>query len=107
MTKPMESKELKQKAKQKKIDRAGVRGSKVVFANTYESKALLELTIESDRLFRAMRNGVDLEKSASNIKKGRAVICGLSDFLHNLSNEMELNYMEPSIVTELKRITKT
>lgn len=104
MTKPLNKPPSnKPKISQKKIEKAGIKGSKVVFTNTHESKALLELTIECDRLFRSIRDSVDFNQSAANLIKGRTVICGLSDFLKSLSVESGHNYIEPAIIAELKR----
>lgn len=106
MTKPINLSPLSKQNQQKKIDKASLKGSKVVFANTYESKALLELTIEADRLFRALRGEGDIEKSAKLMKKGRSVICGLSDFISTVSKETGHGFVEPAIITELKRMMK-
>lgn len=90
----------------KKLDRAAQKGSTVVFTNTNESKAFLALTIEADKLFRALRGGTDVVMMADHIKNSHSVICGLSDFLADLSREVGHAYTEPAVVTEIKRVSK-
>lgn len=80
--------------------------AKIIICNTIETKAMIDLAIELDKLTSEIRQGIgtryELDSSAKILKAIRKVLLHNSNFLDDLSNKINISYEEPASINAIK-----
>ncbi|MEA3373611.1 MAG: hypothetical protein U9Q62_07985, partial [Campylobacterota bacterium] len=83
----------------KKLHKASQKNSKVVFCNTHESQAMVDLSISVDKLFRHVRNkmGVTIpnKEGLEILHDCHKMIALVSEYTEELAERIEYEYTEP------------
>ncbi|MCL9823389.1 hypothetical protein [Helicobacter colisuis] len=80
--------------------------AKIVICNTIETKAMVDLAIELDKIAVEMKQGIgnrySLDSGVKILKAIRKVLTHNSNFLEDLSSKMDLTYDEPASINTIK-----
>lgn len=80
--------------------------AKIIICNTIETKAMVDLAIELDKLTLEIKQGIDskydLDSSAKILKAIRKVLTHSSNFLDDLSKKVAITYEIPASINTIK-----